>query len=170
MMVLWPKAMSRPQHSQALIQSGLTPAQASLYEALIQHGTLNARRASFIAGIPRTLGYKILGELEQLGLVVKNDKPKSVSTFSAVNPLKLKKLAEKKVDEAVLAKKVLDEALFKLVSDFNKASGPGAQTFEGGAGLKEFIDTQIIPKKPLITTIIEDSPAKLTFSVIFEAL
>src|SRR6185312_5498580 len=104
------KTYVAPQHSQALIQSGLTPAQASLYETLVQHGKLNARRASFIAGIPRTLGYKILGELEQLGLAVKHDKPKSVSTFSATSPLKLKELAEKKVDDAVLAKKVLDEA------------------------------------------------------------
>ena len=103
------------------MRGGLTLAQASLYEALVQHGSLNARRAGFIAGVPRTLGYKILSELEGLGLVLKKDAPGKVAEFSAAHPLKLKELADKKFDEAREAKEALERALVSLVADFNAA-------------------------------------------------
>lgn len=158
-----------PQNTQALVQGGLTQTQAALYETLVQHGPLNARRASFLAGVSRTLGYKIFNELEKLGLVVKKDELGSVAVFSPAHPLKLKELAEKRLDEAMGAKKTLDIAIFQLISDFNKSSGqPEVQILEGISGLKEFLDDQLAQKKPLMTTIIENSPTKLTFSVIFE--
>lgn len=147
----------------------MTQTQAALYETLVQHGPLNARRASFIAGVSRTLGYKIFNELEKLGLVVKKDEPGSVAEFSPAHPLKLKELAEKRLSEAVGAKKALDGAIFQLISDFNKVSGQsGAQILEGISGLKKLLEDQLAQKKPLMTTIIENSPTKLTFSVIFE--
>ena len=162
------KSYVAPQHSQALIQGGLTSGQASLYETLVQHGPLNARRASFIAGVPRTLGYKILSELEALALVIKNDRPHSVATFTAVHPLKLQEFGEKRLAEAKSAKKALDEAIFQLISDFNRSSSLGAQTLEGPAGLIELLEKQFAQKKPLMTTNIENSPTKLTFSIVFE--
>ena len=157
-----------PQSSAALIQGGLTPAQASLYETLVQHGSLNARRASFIASIPRTLGYKILGELVEMGLVVKNEEPKSVAKFAAAHPLKLKEIAEKKFEEARESKIALEGALDKLILDFNRASGSQGQVLQGISGLKELLAAQFAQKKPLMTTIIENTPTKLTLSIVFE--
>lgn len=157
-----------PQYTQALTQGGLTAAQAGMYEALVQYGTMTATRASFLGGVSRTLGYKILAELESMGLVVKDDRPKSVAKFSATHPLKLKELAEKRLDEAKEAKIALDGAIFKLISDFNRVSGQGAAVLHGVSGLRELLEKQLTQNKPLFTTIIENSPKKLTFSVIFE--
>lgn len=160
-----------PQNTQALVRGGLTQTQAALYETLVQHGALNARRASFMAGISRTLGYKVLNELESLGLVVKKDEPRSVAVFVPAHPLKLKELAEQRLADAQSSKIALDGALSKLIDDFEHVSGqPKAQVLEGVSGLKELIESQVSHKKPLRTAIIENSPTKLTFSVIFEAL
>jgi sugar-specific transcriptional regulator TrmB len=158
-----------PQSTPALIQGGLTPAQASLYETLIQQGQLNARRASFIAGVPRTLGYKILGELEALGLVVKNDKPGKVAEFSAAHPAKLKELAEKRFEQARDAKVALESAVFKLISDFDRVSAlQGVKVIEGASGLRDFVEKTLFDQKPLVTKVVKTGPKELTFSVIFE--
>ncbi len=158
-----------PQSTPALIQGGLTPGQAALYETLVQQGSLNVRRASFIAGIPRTLAYKNLEELEKLGLVIKNEIPKKVATFSAVHPLKLKELAEKKLEDAKEAKSALEGSLARLVSDFNRVSGlPGAQVLDDVATVQTLLTTRLSQKKPLVATIIEDSATKLEISIVFE--
>jgi sugar-specific transcriptional regulator TrmB len=164
------KTYAVPQNTQALVRGGLTPTQASIYETLVQQGSLNARRVSFIAGVPRTLGYKILDELERLELIIKKDEPGSVASFTAAHPLKLKKLVARKLHEAEDAKIALDEALSTLVPDFNRVSGHSdTQVLEGVSGLKELLDNTLSQKKPLMTTIVENSATKLTFFIIFEA-
>jgi sugar-specific transcriptional regulator TrmB len=139
-----------PHHQQALVEGGLTPAQASLYECLVQYGTLPASRASFLASVSRTLGYKILGELEGIGLVIKNDQPGKVATFSAVHPFKLKEIADKRFEEAKDAKAALEGTLSKLISDFNTVAGqPGVRILEGIAGIQELFEDQYAEKRSI---------------------
>ncbi len=107
---------------QALAGVGLTPHQAALYEALIQHGPQKATRLAFLAGVPRTLSYKVLEELEVQGLVTKQDAGK-VSVFTPTHPLELKKLAERRLQEAGAAKTLIDRALPDLIRGFDDYLG-----------------------------------------------
>ncbi len=107
---------------QALVGAGLTPHQAAVYEALIQHGPQKATRLAFLAGVPRTLSYKVLEGLEAEGLVVKMDSGK-VARFAPVHPLELKKLAERRLEEAEAAKTLITRALPDLIRGFDDYLG-----------------------------------------------
>lgn len=108
---------------QALAQVGLTAHQSAIYEALIQHGPQKATRLAFLAGVPRTLSYKVLDELESEGLVTRLDERGKVSLFTPNHPLELKKLAERRLDEAQAAKTLVDKALPDLVRGFDEYLG-----------------------------------------------
>lgn len=107
----------------ALVRAGLTPHQAAVYEALIQRGPQKATRLAFLAGVPRTLCYKVLEELAAEGLVTKKDEPGRVSLFVPAHPLKLKDLAERRLEEAKEAKAALESALVVLTHDFDANLG-----------------------------------------------
>jgi sugar-specific transcriptional regulator TrmB len=135
---------------QALVQAGLTPHQAAVYEALIQHGPQKATKVAFLASVPRTLSYKMLDELEAEGLVVKKDEPGKVSVFTPAHPLKLKELADKRLEEAKDAKTALDSTLSRLISDFNTVSGqPGVRILEGVRGIEEMLEDQLNEGQPV---------------------
>ncbi len=135
---------------QALVQAGLTSGQSSIYEVLIQRGPLTATKLSFLAGVPRTLSYKVLDELRALELVVKKDEPGKVALFTPAHPLKLKELADKRLDEAKDAKKALDSALAKLISDFNTVAGqPGVRILEGVSGVAELYEDILNEGQPI---------------------
>ena len=136
--------------TQVLIQSGLTPHQAALYECLARRGEQTASRASFLAGVPRTLGYKVLSELQGLGLVSKREVPGKVARFGAAHPLKLKELAERRLNDAKEATLALDSSLATLISDFNTvADAPGVRILEGVEGYKELLADQISENKAI---------------------
>jgi len=128
---------------QALTQAGLTPHQAAVYEVLIQHGPQKATKVAFLAGVPRTLSYRVLDELAAAGLVAKKDEPGRVSVFTPAHPLELKKLAERRLEEAEAAKTLMDRALPDLVKGFDELLGtlPEAELYSrvafyaGRAGL-----------------------------------
>jgi sugar-specific transcriptional regulator TrmB len=131
-------------NSQALIQAGLTGHQAAIYEALIHFGSQKATKIAFLAGVPRTLSYKVLQELQDLGLISKKDETGSVSIFTPAHPLKLKELADKRLEEAKGAKAALEGTLSKLISDFNTVAGsPGVRILEGIAGVAELYEDQL---------------------------
>ena len=104
---------------QALVRAGLTPHQAAIYEALIQRGPQKATRLAFLAGVPRTLSYKVLDELAAEGLVTKKDERGRVTLFAPAHPLKLKELAERRLEEAKQAKTTLEDVLTSLIHDFD---------------------------------------------------
>lgn len=108
---------------QALAQAGLTPHQAAIYESLIQHGAQKATKVAFLAGVPRTLSYKVLEELEAEGLVLKKDEPGRVSLFAPAHPLELRKLAERRLEDAKAAKSLIEEALPALIQGFDDFLG-----------------------------------------------
>lgn len=107
---------------QALAGMGLTPHQTAVYEALIQHGPQKATRLAFLAGVPRTLSYRVLEELVAQGLVVRQESGK-VARFAPAHPLELKKLAERRLEEADAAKTLINKALPDLVRGFDDHLG-----------------------------------------------
>ncbi len=107
----------------ALVEAGLSAHQSAIYEALIQRGPQKATRLAFLAGVPRTLSYKVLDELVAAGLVTKKDEPGRVSQFVPVHPIELKKMAQRRLDEAASAKQLVDQALPELVRGYDEYIG-----------------------------------------------
>ncbi len=139
--------MTDLSYQPSLTQSGLTAHQAALYETLIKFGALPASRIALEARLSRPLAYKVLDDLVEIGLVEKVEKPRSVAKFSAVHPLKLKEIADKRFETAQNAKLALEGTIGKLISDFNLKSGkPGVQFFEGLDGIKQVLDDSLTAK------------------------
>ncbi|HEV7449334.1 MAG TPA: helix-turn-helix domain-containing protein [Candidatus Paceibacterota bacterium] len=135
---------------EALVQAGLSKHQASVYEALIHYGPQKATKVAFLSGVPRTLSYKVLDELEAQGLVSKKDEPGKVSVFTPAHPLKLKELADQRLEEAKGAKVALEGTLAKLISDFNTVAGsPGVRILEGVAGVAELYEDELNEAQPI---------------------
>lgn len=128
-------------YQEALTKAGLTPNQSSIYDALIKKGPLPASKIAIEVKLSRPLAYKILDELADVGLVEKQDKPQSVARFAAAHPLKLKEIADKRLEAAQGAKAALEGTLGKLISDFNLISGkPGIRFYEGKEGIREVMN------------------------------
>src|SRR3989344_4794563 len=131
----------KPMYEQFLSQTGLSKEQAVVYETLVRQGPLPAGKISAVAGLKRGLTYKVLGELEKMGLIEKKDEPGKVLRFEAMHPLRMRDLLEKRTRESKDAREVLETVLPKLVSDFNLVSGkPGIQFYEGIEGLQKIYD------------------------------
>lgn len=124
-------------YRESLMQAGLSKDQAALYEVLVKNGSQLASDAALLAALGRPLAYKILDELIERGLVIK-DESRKVTRFAAAHPLKLKEVVEKRLVAAQGAQTALDGVLGKITSDFNLQSGkPGVQFFEGLEGVRE---------------------------------
>jgi sugar-specific transcriptional regulator TrmB len=139
-------------YEQHLIQAGLSAEQARVYEALIQKGLSPASEAARKAGISRTLTYKVLGELSELGLVEKREEPGKVALFIAAHPLKLKELIEKRQQEAKDALTALEGVLGPMTSEYNIAGGkPGVEFFEGMDGIAAVLNDSLTAKEVIYT-------------------
>ncbi len=144
----------QPSNSKSLVEAGLTPDQALVYETLILHGPLQASRIHRKVALSRPLIYKVLGDLERLGLVEKDETKSAVAVFTPAHPLKLKEILDKKFEAAQNAKTALEGTISKLVSDFNLVSGkPGVQFFEGVQGMKAILDDALTSKTEICAYI-----------------
>ena len=106
----------------ALMQAGLSAGQSAIYEALIHYGPQKATKLAFLSGVPRTLSYTYTEELINLGLIIKIESGK-VARFAPAHPLELKKLAERRLEEAKAAKSLIEEALPGLIKGFDDILG-----------------------------------------------
>ena len=135
-----------------LVEAGLTPDQASLYETLVRKGTMTARKATLEAGISRTLGYAVLKQLEGMGLVLKSELPGSVATFSPAHPSILEERIEQAKKSAERAMLSFKAVLPDLASNFNLATGrPGVRFYEGREGVREVLFDTLTSKEIVYT-------------------
>lgn len=140
----------RTTYHKELTDAGLSPNQAKIYETVTRHGRLSASDAARIAGVPRTLGYKALQDLQVLGLIEKEKKPGKSTSFYAVNPLKLKDIVEQRYRKSKAAKVALDGVLGKLISDFNTRSGtPGIRILADISGIEELYEDILNEGQPI---------------------
>jgi sugar-specific transcriptional regulator TrmB len=117
---------------------GLTKDQATVYEFLVQHGSAQASRIAKSVGLTRPLVYKILGDLERIGLIEKKDASGEVTKFSLTHPHALQKLLESKKVEVEASENALESVMGKIMSDYNLQSGkPGVRFFVGEKGFQE---------------------------------
>ena len=131
---------------------GLSESQAKIYSLLITTGKLKGSEIAKEIKISRQLTYKLLDELINLNIVIKEDIQGSASTFSASHPSKLESLLNKKEVEIKKAQNELSLTIENLTSDYNLLSGqPGVQVFEGEAGVKKVLEDSLKTKGEILT-------------------
>jgi sugar-specific transcriptional regulator TrmB len=136
-----------------LEQIGLTEEQAKVYFCLVSSGQLQARKIAMESRVNRSLVYRILKQLNALGLVTEKSGPGSVSTFTALHPSKLHTIIKKKEDDLKLADQALHEAVSTLGAQFNLTCGkPSIRFYEGIDGLR-VLNKDIIHTKSEVSLI-----------------
>ncbi len=129
------------QEENILIQAGLSEEQALVYQSLLDKGPQRASDLAKWTGIKRGLIYKVLEQLESMGLVSKQGGPGTVATFSPSHPSLLLSNIEKKEKEIALNKEMLMSYIGALSSKYNLIIGkPNVQFFEGKEGIIKIYD------------------------------
>lgn len=130
-----------------LIEAGLSEEQAAIYSALLDKGPLKAGAISAWTGLKRGLIYKVLDQLENMGLVSKKGGEGTVAVFAPEHPSILAVIMERKEKSFALAKEAVSFSLGALSSKFNLLSGkPNVQFYEGKEGIKKVLeDTLLAP-------------------------
>lgn len=148
-------------YEQTLNQAGLTPNQAKIFELLLKTGEDTAGNIAKISPLKRTFTYKVLGELVELGLVAKTEKPRAVARFAPNHPLKLRDLVERREGEFREAQRSLLSLLPALTSDFQLVSGkPGTQFFEGVEGIKKVYEDTLVEQGTIYAIVATEKPEK----------
>lgn len=134
-----------------LIQAGLSEEQALVYQALLDKGPQKASPLAVWTGIKRGLIYKVLEQLETMGLVAKKGGPGTVAIFSPTHPSLLMGNLERKEKELSLAKEMLMHSLGTLSSKYNLITGkPSVQFYEGKEGIEKVLDDTLTNKDAII--------------------
>lgn len=129
---------------QALADAGFTKHQASVYSYLVENGPSGASIIARQTGIARTLAYRILDELSELGLVDKEDKKGAISVYLPAHPVKLHELVERRKQEAENAATAVASIVDKMTSEYNKTLGkPGVRFFEGPEGVEYVLEDSL---------------------------
>lgn len=131
-------------------QAGLTKDQAALYAVLLSKGAQTARAVTFEAKVNRTLGYAVLKQLEEMGLVYKSEEPGKVATFAPAHPTLLQERIDAQAKSAERAAIALKSALPDLSSAYNLATGrPGIRFYEGMDGIREVLNDSLTATEPV---------------------
>jgi sugar-specific transcriptional regulator TrmB len=144
------------QFKTILIDAGLSPDQAVVYELLIRLG--NKPASELVKALPanhvlsRPQVYKILDELIERGLVEKRDAPGKVATFAVTHPDTLTKtLAQSKAQFDEQYERA-SKGIPQLTSLFNLTAGkPGVQYFEGKDGLWQVLEDTLTATEEILT-------------------
>jgi sugar-specific transcriptional regulator TrmB len=134
-----------------LIEAGLSEEQAVIYSSLLDKGPMKAGPISKWTGVKKGLVYKVLDQLENMGLVEKKGGEGTVTLFSPLHPSRLSEIMEQKEKALKLAKETLNFSLGNLSSKFNLLSGkPNVQFFEGDEGIMEVINDSLTAKETIL--------------------
>src|SRR3989344_9597187 len=140
------------QEENILIQAGLSEEQAVTYQALLDKGLQRASDLAKWTGIKRGLIYKVLEQLESMGLVSKKGGPGTVATFSPAHPSLLLSNIERKEKEIALNKEMLMNSIGTLSSKYNLIVGkPNIQFFEGKDGVAKVLRDSFTSQTEILT-------------------
>lgn len=144
----------RMQEENILIQAGLSEEQAQVYQALLDKGPERASDLANWTGIKRGLVYKVLEQLETMGLVSKKGGPGTVAVFSPTHPSLLLSNIERKEKEIALNKEMLLSSIGTLSSKYNLIIGkPSVQFFEGEDGINKVINDSLSSTETILQII-----------------
>lgn len=123
-----------------LVEAGLTEAQAAAYTFLVKNSPISPPRLAEIINESRTNTYKVLEQLEELGLAQKDESDKKIK-YWAKNPSALLQKVKEDQQQAELSAKKLESSLPSLLNDFMKHNEqPGVRFFQGKEGIKEIYE------------------------------
>jgi len=132
------------QEENILIQTGLSEEQAQVYQSLLDKGPQRASDLAKWTGIKRGLIYKVLEQLETMGLVSKMGGPGTVAVFSPAHPSLLLANLERKEKELALNKEMLTSSIGSLSSKYNLITGkPNVQFFEGEDAIQKVMNDSL---------------------------
>lgn len=135
-----------------LIEAGLSEEQAAVYSSLLDKGPLKAGSISSWTGIKRGLIYKVLDQLENMGLISKKGGEGTVAVFAPEHPSRLAEIMERKEKSIALAKETVMFSLGSLSSKFNLLSGkPNVQFFEGKEGVAKVMRDSFTSQTEILT-------------------
>lgn len=134
-----------------LISIGLTPYQSIVYRTLIDIGPSRAYKISLKSGLKRALTYKILDQLEKIGLIASEEGEKTkIITFKVTNPVRIERLIQNKRENVSEAENAYSEIIQDLTSAYNTTNKKPSVTFwEGEVGLKKVYDDILQENKDL---------------------
>ncbi|MFA7208813.1 MAG: helix-turn-helix domain-containing protein [Parcubacteria group bacterium] len=123
------------------LAAGLTQAQGEVLDFLLENGEC---RASFITrriNRPRGVVYKVLDDLEKMGLAKRKDLADSVGVYVSEHPAKIEELFERKARELERQRRIFSQVLPDLVSSYNLSSDkPDIRFLEGNEGIRTVIE------------------------------
>lgn len=135
-----------------LIEAGLSEEQAAIYSALLDKGPLKAGSLASWTGIKRGLIYKVLDQLENMGLITEKGGEGTVAVFSPNHPSRLSEIMEQKEKSLALAKETVSFSLGALSSKFNLLSGkPNVQFYEGKEGVAKVIQDSLTSQTEILS-------------------
>ena len=142
------------QEENILIQAGLSEEQAQIYQALLERGPQRASDLTKWVGLKRGLVYKVLEQLENMGLALKSEGKGTVAVFSPAHPSLLLSNVERKEKEIALTKEALTSSLGAFSSKYNLITGkPNIQFFEGLDGIQKVLEDTLNTKDEILTYV-----------------
>lgn len=137
-----------------LIEAGLSEEQAAIYSSLLDKGPLKAGSISSWTGLKRGLIYKVLEQLESMGLVSRKGGDGTVAVFSPGHPSILAEMMDRKEKAFAQSKEAVMFSLGTLSSKFNLLSGkPNVQFFEGKEGVERILEDTLNTKDEVLTYV-----------------
>jgi len=129
-----------------LKQAGLSEEQAITYEALLEKGPQKASTLATWTGVKRGLTYKILEQLENMGLVEKKGGTGTVAVFYPNHPSLLLDKMDRDKKNLDIAKEVVMAGVGSLSSKYNMIAGkPNVRFYEGVEAIEKI--TNDYPEK-----------------------
>lgn len=126
---------------------GLTEKQQKLYLYVLEHGAMTASQLALELHEQRTNIYVLAEELEELGLVERNE-TQPVVRFAATNPARLQQLMVQKQQTLATTAAQLRKVLPDLQGMYQLSSHkPGFAYFEGLKGYTAALDDMVRSKK-----------------------
>ena len=133
---------------------GLTKTQSSVLDYLLEFGESKASNIAKKVSHPRGVVYKTMDELLEMGLIEKKDVKNRVSTFLAQHPRKIESVLEKKERELNEDKKIFEEVLPSLISNYNLSlNKPGIKFYEGKDGMEKILDDTLTSQTEILLFI-----------------
>ena len=114
-----------------LVEAGLTEPQATAYISLLTHSPISPPSLAKVIGESRTNTYKILEQLDELGLVTR-DETKNKIKYIANSPTSLQTLLDHQEEAIKIRQKKLKSNIAELESIYFEHSTQPGVTFEQG--------------------------------------
>lgn len=120
-----------------LLQCGLTQHQADVYGLLLNSGKQKAGEIAKKSQLKRGLVYKVLEDLERLGLAERLQEEGKPDSFLPKHPENIRSYIEERLRRARDAEVLFSSHIGELTSHFVLATGkPGVRSYDGLEGLK----------------------------------